>query len=371
MATVQNFTPGLEGIIACDTAISFLDVEHEEIVIRGYDLIEISKKLKYLDLVYLLLESRLPSDEERDNLEREIKAEYGLPENVLAILKLLPRQMDAMDALRTGISALAGFDPELEDHSPEANRRKTIRLLARIPAIVANSYRAGQNLPLLEDRPELSYSANFLYLITGTTPGELEASIFDQSLMVYSEHEMPNSTFTARVIASTLSDIYGAVTGATASLKGKLHGGANEAVMRMLLEAGTEHKIEPLIMEKLRNKERIMGFGHRVYMKKADPRALFMKEALLKLCDEIGNWELYDMCVIGEEVIKREKKLYPNLDYYAAPVYFLLGIPIDLYTPIFLSARTIGLCSHVMEQIGNNRLFRPRVQYTGPRNLHP
>jgi citrate synthase len=208
-------------------------------------------------------------------------------------------------------------------------------------------------------------------MITGKVPTASEFTAFDQSLIVYSEHEMPNSTFAARVISSTRSDIYGAITGAVASLKGPLHGGANEAVMKMLLEAGTKENVEPLILNKLKNKERIMGFGHRVYMKKMDPRAQLMKQALLKLSEEKGNLDLYEMCVIGEEVMRREKGLYPNLDYYAAPVYYLLGIPIDLYTPIFLASRTSGLSAHVLEQHANNRLFRPRVRYLGPRNLHP
>jgi citrate synthase len=368
---VQNFFPGLEGVIACETKLSYLDVEHEEIVIRGYDLIELSRKVQYLDLVYLLLHERLPSPKERTALEQELKSEYDLPEEVLSILKLIPPTTDGMDALRTGISVLAGFESKLDDMSTAESRRRTIRLLGKVPSIVAGSYHAIHKNEIIPARMDLSYSANFLYMITGRLPSPSEEAAFDQTLMVYSEHEMPNSTFAARVIASTTADMYGALTGAVASLKGKLHGGANEAVMKMLLEAETPENMENLIMNKLKNKERIMGFGHRVYMKKADPRALLMKETLLTLIEEKGNHELYEMCVIGEEVMKREKGLYPNLDYYAAPVYYLLGIPIDLYTPIFLAARTIGICSHVMEQHENNRLFRPRVHYLGPRGLHP
>ncbi|WP_226037430.1 citrate synthase [Aquibacillus saliphilus] len=371
MSTEQTFRPGLEGVIASETGISYLDVESEQIVIRGYDLIELSKKVTYLDLVFLLMNDQLPTKEERDRLDQELKNEYQVPDELLSILKMLPKQTDSMDALRTGISILAGFENELDDLSLEANRRKTIRLLAKVPSIVANSYHAKLNTPIIAPRSDLSYSANFLYMITGHVPSLLEMKAFDQTLMVYSEHEMPNSTFAARVIASTTSDIYGALTGSVASLKGKLHGGANEAVMEMLLEARTLEGMEMLINQKLKNKERIMGFGHRVYMKKMDPRAALMKEALLELTKEKGNKELYDMCVIGEEVMKREKGLYPNLDYYAAPVYYLLGIPISVYTPIFLAARTIGVCAHVIEQHANNRLFRPRVNYTGPRNLHP
>ncbi|MFS1512056.1 citrate synthase [Chengkuizengella sp. SCS-71B] len=371
MQTEKQYIPGLEGVIASETNISYLDVENEEIVIRGYDLIELAKNLKYVDIISLLLDGYLPENEQQKKLEQQLQKEYELPENILSILKLLPSKTHSMDALRTGISALAGYEEDLEDRSQTSTRDKAIRLLAKVPNIVANSYHAKVKQPFIEPRQDLSYSANFLYMITGKTPSESEIEAFDQLLMVYSEHEMPNSTFAARVITSTQADIYGALTGAVASLKGTLHGGANEAVMKMLLEAETKDKIEPLILEKLANKERIMGFGHRVYMRKMDPRALLMKEALLKLVEEKGNKELYDMCVIGEEVMKREKGLYPNLDYYAAPVYYLLDIPIDLYTPIFLSSRIVGISAHVDEQNQNNRLFRPRVKYLGPRNLHP
>ena len=371
MEAKQQFSPGLEGVIATETNISYLDVDAEEIVIRGYDLIELAQKKGYLDVVGLLLDGNLPSTEGQRALEQQLQVEYELPDHVLSILKLLPQDTHAMDALRTGISALAGYDPDLEDRTADATRRKAIRLLAKVPTIVANSYHVKMQRDTVAPRRDLPYSANFLYMITGKEPSESEATAFDQSLVVYSEHEMPNSTFAARVIASTLSDLYGALTGAVASLKGTLHGGANEAVMHMLLEAETKDKIEPLIMDKLAKKERIMGFGHRVYMKKMDPRAMLMKEALAKLADEKGERALYDMCDLGERVMRREKGLYPNLDYYAAPVYYLLGIPIDLYTPIFLASRTVGIAAHVMEQHDNNRLFRPRVDYLGPRGFHP
>lgn len=371
MEAKQAFRPGLEGIIAAETSVSYLDVEAEEIVIRGYDLIELAQKKSYIDIISLLLDGNLPTGEGKETLERELKSEYDLPEHILSILKLLPQETHAMDALRTGISALAGYDAELEDRSHDANRRKAIRLLAKAPGIVANSYHAKMKENLVAPRHDLSYSANFLYMITGKEPSENEAKAFDQSLVLYSEHEMPNSTFAARVIASTQSDLYGALAGAVASLKGTLHGGANEAVMKMLLQAESKDKVEPFILDKLAKKERIMGFGHRVYMKKMDPRAILMKEALAKLAEENNGHELYDMCEIGEQVMLREKGLYPNVDYYAGPVYYLLGIPIELYTPIFLAARISGVAAHVIEQHDNNRLFRPRVNYLGPRGLHP
>jgi citrate synthase len=318
-----------------------------------------------------MLDGILPTKDQRISLEDQLKSEYHFPQDVLSMLKLFPEKANLMDVLRTGVSAIASYDDELEDRSRDANYRKSIRLLAKVPQIVANGYRAVSKQPIVEPRKDLSYTGNFLYMITGKEPTKMEEMVFDQSLIAYSEHEMPNSTFAARVIASTQADIYGALAGAVASLKGTLHGGANEAVMKMLLEVGSEANIEPVLMDKLSRKERIMGFGHRVYMKKVDPRAVLMKEALAELVKEKNQQELLRMCVIGEEVMKREKGLYPNLDYYAAPVYHLLGIPIELFTPVFLAARTIGICAHVIEQHENNRLFRPRVIYKGPRNLHP
>ncbi|WP_128894390.1 citrate synthase [Longirhabdus pacifica] len=371
MTTQKTFAPGLEGVIAAETNVSFLDVEAEEIVIRGYDLIELANKKQYLDVAYLLIHGDLPSNEEKKALQKELQGKYHLPSYVSHIFNSLPKQTNMMDALRTGISVLAHEDETLEDHSETAIKQKAYDLLAKIPTIIADSYHiVNGNEPIKPDA-SLSYSANFLYMMTGNVPTDLEEEIFDQLLTAYIEHEMPNSTFTARVISSTLSDIYGALTGAVASLKGTLHGGANEAVMYMLLEAKTPENFEKLIRAKLANKEKIMGFGHRVYMKKMDPRALLMKEALKRLVEVKGNEQLLTMCELGEDMMRNEKGLYPNLDYYAAPVYYLLGVPIELYTPVFFSSRAAGLSAHILEQHSNNRIFRPRVNYLGKRGLHP
>lgn len=367
METVQKFYPGLDGVVAAETKISFLDTKQGEIVIQGYDLIELSKTKEYLDIVHLLLAGELPNIEEKAALEEVLKGEYELPKEILDLFKLLPSHTHPMDALRTGLSSLAGFDEQIDDSTEEANMKKAFKLLGKVPNLVANSYRITQQQDVIAPLPELSYSANFFNMITGKKPTPLEEQIFDRSLVLYSEHEMPNSTFTARVIASTKSDMYGALTGAVASLKGNLHGGANEAVMYMLLEAKTVEEFEKVLETKLANKDRIMGFGHRVYMKKMDPRATIMKDALRQLCEIQGDDLLYQMCEAGERIMEKEKGIYPNLDYYAAPVYWMLGIPIPLYTPIFYSSRTVGLCAHVMEQHANNRLFRPRVHYTGER----
>ncbi|EEL82231.1 Citrate synthase [Bacillus cereus AH1271] len=369
MKAEEKFSPGLDGIVAAETKISFLDTVKGEIVIQGYDLIELSKTKEYLDIVHLLLEEHLPNEDEKAKLEKKLKEEYAVPEGVFNVLKALPKETHPMDGLRTGVSALAGYDNDIENRSLEVNKSRGYKLLSKVPNIVANSYHILNNEEPIQPLQELTYSANFFYMLTGKKPTELEEKIFDRSLVLYSEHEMPNSTFTARVIASTQSDLYGALTGAVASLKGSLHGGANEAVMYMLLEAGNVEKFEELLQKKLYNKEKIMGFGHRVYMKKMDPRALMMKEALKQLCDVKGDYTLYEMCEAGEKIMEKEKGIYPNLDYYAAPVYWMLGIPIQLYTPIFFSSRTVGLCAHVIEQHTNNRLFRPRVNYIGERHV--
>lgn len=285
---VLNYSPGLDGIIAAETKLSFLDTVQSQIVIRGYDLIELSKRYSYLDIVYLLLHGEIPTAEQRNNLESILKSNYQVPRDIFGIFKLLPSGTHAMDGLRTGVSVLAGYDQQINDRSTEVNLNRAYRLLGGMPNIVANSYRVLNGQEVAEPDSQLSYSANFFYMITGRKPTALEEEIFDQSLVLYSEHEMPNSTFTARVIASTHSDLYGALTGAVASLKGNLHGGANEAVMYMLLEAKTVEGFETLLKNKLQKKEKIMGFGHRVYMKKMDPRAQIMKEALNKLCLEKG-----------------------------------------------------------------------------------
>ncbi|WP_082235416.1 citrate synthase [Halobacillus massiliensis] len=371
MAEQTAYKPGLEGVIATETKLSYLDVDAEEIVFRGYELIELSRKKSYIDVVHLLLHGELPEESERLALEKELKQEYSLPDEFFTLIRKLPKKTHPMDALRTGISVLAGYEKNLKERDAEQICRTAIKLLAKIPNIVANSYHVLHDEAIVVPKDDLPYSSNFLYMITGKEPTPAEAAFFDQSLTVYSEHEMPNSTFTARVIASTNSDLYGALTGAVASLKGNLHGGANEAVMYMLLEGKTTDGFRRLLYEKLRSKEKIMGFGHRVYMKKMDPRAVLMKEALRELAENKKREDLFEMCEAGEQLMKEEKGLYANLDYYAAPVYYLLGIPIDLYTPVFFSARTLGLCAHVSEQYANNKLFRPRVLYTGPRGLHP
>lgn len=366
-----GYRPGLEGVIAVETAISYLDVEHESIVIRGYDLIDLAKRFSYPDVAYLILHGNLPDAKQSQAFQQELAASYGVDVSVRRVLEALPPRLHLMDALRTAVSAMAAGDPDLSDLSEAANYRRALTIIGGVSTVVANSYRIKAGLGWRDPNPSLAYAQNFLELIVGRAVTPLETRAFDQLLVAYSEHELPNSTFAARVIASTLSDMYGAMVGAVASLKGPLHGGANEAVMHMLLEVRDPAQMERYLLDKLARRERIMGFGHRVYMKKPDPRALLMKALLAELVSAKGAQWLYDLCEVGEQVMQREKGLYPNLDYYAAPVYYLLDIPIELYTPIFFAARTVGLAAHVIEQQAKNRLFRPRVRYLGPRGLTP
>lgn len=365
----NSYSPGLEGVIAAETKISFLDTEQEEIVIRGYNLLELIRKATFPEVVGLLLDEKLPDAARKAELE-EAMVGAPVPPAVYEILQKLPASMHAMDRLRTAVSALAAFDPEANSVAPESERARAPRIIGQISQIVANLHHVAAGKKPEDFSPKYSYAENFLRVIVRREVLPAEVRAFEQSLIAYSEHELPNSTFAARVVASTLADAYGALTSAVASLKGPLHGGANEAVMYMLLEAKDVSGLEKLIREKLAKKERIMGFGHRVYMRRMDPRAALLKEVLHELIRARGKGQIYaDMCQKGEDIMRSEKGLYPNLDYYAAPVYYLLDIPIELYTPIFFAARSSGLMAHIIEQHRENRLYRPRVLYQGPRGL--
>lgn len=375
--SVQDFKPGLDGVIACETKLSYLDTEAEQIVVRGYDLIELIQKCSYTEVAYLLLNGTLPTGSEKQNFNQELVQNADIPEELYNIFSLLPKTTSAMDVLRTGLSILGGYEEQdfLTDTTKETNVKKAMTILSKAPTIAVNGYRALNNLPFVKPDPSLNYVENFIYMIKGEKGSEVEIQILDKILTAYIEHEMPNSTFTVRVIASTLSDIYGSVSSAVASLKGMLHGGANEAAMKIFLDLesnGGSAKAEQQILNKLKNKEKIMGFGHRVYMKKYDPRAFLLKDYIVKLVANRENGEeLYKIYQIIENTMAREKGLYPNADYPIALLYYLIHVPIDLYTPIFLCSRAAGLVAHHIEQHENNRLFRPRVSYTGPRNLHP
>ena len=372
---MSDFKPGLDGVIATDTNVSYLDVDNEEIVIRGYDLIELADLKTYPEVAYLVIHGQLPNSEQLNDFQKLLLDDSAFPSDTYELLKLIPKTSMVMDVIRTGISYLAGFnnESELMDTTEKNNLEKGTRLIAEVAVLTANSYRILNGQEIIKPDSGKSFSENFLGMILGKNVSSKETEIFDKILTCYIEHEMPNSTFAARVIGSTLSDMYGAFVGGISSLKGPLHGGANEAAIHMILDIkskGGADIAEQYILKKLENKERIMVFGHRVYMKKYDPRALFLRDYISDLESNIdGGEELHRIYKIVEEVMAREKGLYPNTDYPIALLFYLLGIPIPLYTPIFFASRTAGLVAHVIEQHNNNRLFRPRVLYTGPRGL--
>ena len=377
--TPESYSPGLEGVIATDTQISFLDVDHERIVVRGYDLIELAQRVHYADVAFLLIHGALPGPGKQAMFANALGDGAVLPDGMRDLLLRLPPQTHPMDALRTGLSALAGSeDPaHLDDTSHGANVTKGVRILAAAPTIVAESYRAARRLPPAEPEHDLSVPARLLRMIPGAATDLEAVATLDRVLTCYAEHELANSTLAARVVASSLGDIYGAVTAATAALKGPLHGGANEEAARMFA-AIHEHEGDPaeaaeaFVLERLAAGERVMGFGHRVYMHRADPRAELLLEDLLALAARRPDAEAYVAAYErAVEVMQREKGLYPNADLPIGLILYLLDIPIELFTPIFLCARTAGLIAHVIEQHDHNRIYRPRVLYEGPFDLHP
>ncbi len=360
---------GLEGVIALESEICFIDGQKGELVYRGYDIEDLGANVGFEEVLYLLWNGKLPDRNELEALNRQLRSEREVPQPVLNSLKHVPANADATAVLRTAVSSLAFHDPEAEDMSPEANYRKAIRITARIPTLIAAFDRARKGLEIVRPTKTNSTAYDFLYMLNGKEPGEAAVRTFDAALVLHAEHGLNASTFAARVIASTLSDIYSAVTGALGALKGPLHGGANVNVMKMLLEidrAGADPA--EYVRERLARKERIMGFGHRVY-KVLDPRAAILREMLLDLSEETGNRKWYEISTAIKNTVEQEKGLYPNVDYFSASVYYMLGIDIDLYTPIFGMSRIAGWTAHVLEQWKDNRLIRPRAEYVGPRTL--
>jgi 2-methylcitrate synthase/citrate synthase II len=358
-----NYSPGLEGVIAGETSICWVD-PNAGLLYRGYDVHDLASRASFEEVVWLLLQGELPSMAELAAISRQLASERPLPAKVIEMLRLMPAGTHPMDLLRTGVSMLAAFDPELNDHSHEANLRKAMRLIPRISSLVTDSWRIQQGLELLPPKGDLPTAANFLYQLKGEPPELWETKMFDAILVLYAEHEFNASTFSARVTASTMADMYAAITTALGTLKGPLHGGANEETMKMLKAIGTPDRAESWLMEKLARKEKVMGFGHRVY-KSGDSRVPMMREMARDLGRRFGKEAWAEICEKLEAVMEREKHLCANLDLYAAPVFLLLGIPPELNTPIFAVSRISGWCAHVMEQHDRNRLIRPRSIYTG------
>ena len=370
MVEVKGFKEGLEDVVAADSAICYIDGTKGILSYRGIDIHDLAENSTFEEVCYLLWEGRLPRREELQTLSRSLGAERTLPPEMLQLLTSLVPHLTPMDAVRTMVSALAETDPDVRDMSLPGNRRKAIRLTGQIATIVAAHHRIRERQPVVEPDPSLPHAQDFLRMLNGTPPTAEASRAFDMALVLHADHELNASTFAARVTAATLADMHSAITSAVATLKGPLHGGANEAVIRMLIEIGSLERVDDALREKLARKEKIMGFGHRVYHTE-DPRATHLRAMSKALAESSGDARWYDMSRRIEKIMNEEKKLNSNVDFYSASVYYMLGIPPDLFTPIFAVSRIAGWAAHVLEQYEHNRLIRPRAEYIGPEYPQP
>jgi len=359
-----EYSPGLAGVIAGETKICWVD-PNAGLMYRGYDIHDMADKATFEEVAYLLLNGELPNAKQLKEFREQIAAQRELPEPVVKMLRLLPRGTHPMDMLRTGVSMLSAYDKDLGDNSHDANIRKSIKLIARVSTLITDGWKIGRGEEPLPEKTELSQAGNFFYKLEGKAPEAWQTRMLDTIFNLYADHEFNASTFAARVTASTLAGIYAAVTSACGTLKGPLHGGANEESMRMLEEINTPDRTEAWLKKKFETKAKIMGFGHRVY-KKGDSRVPVMREIARDLGKRSGKENWVDVCEKLEEVMDREKHLCANVDLYAAPVFWMLGFAPELNTPLFAASRVAGWCAHVTEQHDNNRLIRPRSLYTGP-----
>lgn len=366
MSTAEVYSPGLEGVIAGETAVSTIT---GGLRYRGYPVTELATRVCFEEVAHLLLHGELPSETQLSEFQKRVRAAQTLPPAMMEILRQIPANAPPMDSLRTAVSALAHFDPDTDDCSTEANLRKSERLLGQIPVVIAASHRLSKGKELIPAHATLPFANNMLYMLTGEEPTAEAAKAFDISLILYAEHEFNASTFTARVVTSTMADMHSAVTAAIGALKGPLHGGANERVVDILMAIDGPETAEQWIRNALANKERVMGFGHRVY-KNGDIRAKILKEYARKAAEVAGNTKWEEIADIIEKVMAEEKNLLPNLDWPAGRLYYALGLDVPLYTPFFVASRITGWCAHIMEQAANNRLIRPKARYTGP-DLRP
>ena len=359
---------GLEGIVAAQSSISDVNGEEGKLIYAGYDIHDLAQHATFEEVIYLLWNGKLPTAVELGELKSQLNSEAGLPAEIIELIRFLPKTTNPMDMLRTFVSALGLYDPDGADNSLEANSRKAVRLTAKFPIIVTTFQRVRNGQEPVHPREGLSLAGNFLYTLKGQEPGEVATRTMDVAFVLHADHELNASTFAARVTAATLSDMYSAIVSAIGTLKGPLHGGANEGVIKNLLEIGSVEAVETWVKDAFANKKKIMGFGHRVY-RTVDPRAIHLAEMSRQLGARTGETKWYEMSRKMEEVVKRQKHLNANVDFYSASTYYALGIPTDLFTPIFACSRISGWTAHVLEQFRNNRLIRPRAEYVGPRGL--
>jgi citrate synthase len=364
----ESLSKGLEGIVAAQTRLSDVRGDAGELIYAGYDINELAGKVGYEEIVHLLHWNHLPNRKELAELKATLVADRDLPQGVIDILRTVPRDTPPMDVIRTAVSAMGCFDAQRDDNSYDDQRRKAMRLIAQIPIITAYYHRIRQGKEILHSKPELGEAANFLYLVDGEVPSAEKANTLDLCYVLHADHGMNASTFSARVTIATLSDMYSAVTSAIGTLKGPLHGGANEGVIKMLIEIGSLDKVDAYVEECLAQKKKIMGIGHRVY-KTLDPRAPHLKRMAQVLSSKLGERKWIQMSDRIAEIMLKKKNLHANVDFYSATVYYSLGVPTDLFTPIFTIARTAGWTAHILEQLADNRLIRPQSKYIGPAGL--
>lgn len=363
-STKPTYSPGLEGVIAGESAICQVD-PNAGLTYRGYDAHDLARLASFEEVVWLLLHGELPTTAESEQIRQDLAAERHLPPEILSTLGLFPAGAHPIDAVRTGVSALGMFDPEQHDNSEAANQRKAIRLIAKISTLTTSAWRIGHGEKPCAPGSDLSFAGRFLFSLTGREPEPWRTTALNAILVLYAEHDFNASTFAARVTASTMSDMYAALTSALGTLKGPLHGGANEDSLRVLEQIGTPDRADAWVAERLARHEKISGFGHRVY-RTGDSRVPVMRDLARQLGKRFGKEQMVAVCEELEAVMSRRKGLCANVDLYAAPVFSLLEIPTELNTPIFACARAAGWCAHVIEQHAHNRIIRPRSLYTGP-----
>lgn len=366
---------GLKGIYAARTALSYIDGKKGRLTYKGYAIEDLAEHASFEEVTYLLWFGRLPNKRELDDFRKKLANEREVPSKILDVLEALPKSTHPIDALKVGVAALGSFDPDLPGiwgqhihKKKEANLRIAIRILSKMPTIVAYFHRIRKGKDIVHPRKDLTHAVNFLYMMWGREPKDIEAKLMDLALILHADHGLNASTFACLVTASTLSDLYSAVVTGISTLKGPLHGGANEQALKMLMEIGSPDAVREYIKQKLERKERIMGFGHRVY-KAYDPRARILKKYARMLAKETGQEDLFNTAVEVERVmieILGTKGVFPNVDFYSGQVYYMLGMPMDVFTPIFAISRASGWIGHVLEYWEDNVLIRPRALYIGP-----
>ena len=359
---------GLRGVVVGASTVSDVVGDRGELIYQGYNIHDLAKNSNFEEVAFLLWNKRLPRQSELEELKQLLGKSYELPKEVIDLIRQSPHDADPIDTLRTAVSALESYDPTARDISLENSHQISTKLTGQFATLVAAADRIRNGKEPVAPLPQANIATNFLYMLKGEKPSEHDARLFDVCLILHADHELNASTFTARVVAGTLASIYACVVAAIGALSGPLHGGANTNVMKTLLEIGEVDNVESYVRRALLEKRKMMGFGHAVY-KTEDPRATHLRQFSKEMGERSGDSKWYDMSRKVEEVMMREKGLYPNVDFFSASTYYMMGIPLDLYTPIFAVSRITGWTAHILEQYADNKLIRPRADYVGPRNV--